>query len=687
MLVSRDWLSDYVRLDAPAEALAERLLMAGLNLESLHPAGRDTVVELEVTSNRPDCLGHIGVARELAVLFGVPLHLPDPQVAETGPPADVTVTIDDPGICPCYTARVIRGVRVGPSPAWLVDRLRAIGVEPVNNLVDVTNYVLFECGQPLHAFDLARIRGRRIVVRRARDGEPFTALNHREYRLTPAMGVIADAEGPVALAGVMGGLGTEIAAETVDVLIESAQFAPLVVRAAARGLALASPSSYRFERGPDPAAVEWASRRACQLIVELAGGVPAAEPVIAGRLVAPRATIPLRAGRVAEVLGMAVDDRRQRTILGGLGFIDTADGSADPGWLAPTWRRDCTREIDLVEEIGRVEGYANVPDDVPLSARRVEVGPRERIGRVATDLLVGLGLCEALTRSVVPQDAEAGDSPWTALPALSIAPPLVRGADRLRRSLLPSLLDARSGNVAVGAGRADLFEVARAYLPTAAGAGDDGPLEEPFLVSFVIGGDFALAKGTVEAVLARLRIGSAAGPGADERVEWRPVDLGLFTPGRAAEVVLHRGGRRPERIAVVGEIAAGPLAQRSLDAPVAAAELRLDRLEYAIGRDVVLRATSDSPAVHRDINLVLDRAVPWGTVAAVIGESGGPLLERFHLVQVWEDAERLGAGRRSLVVALALRPASGSLSGEEANAVVAGIVAACTERVGAELRR
>jgi phenylalanyl-tRNA synthetase beta chain len=687
MLVSRDWLSDYLRLDAPTEALAERLLMAGLNLEAIHAAGNDTVIELEVTSNRPDCLGHVGVARELAVLLGLPLHLPDPRPLESGPPADVAVTIEDADICPCYTARVIRGVRVGPSPKWLIERLQAIGVEPVNNLVDVTNYVLFECGQPLHAFDLARIRGRRIIVRRAREGESFTALNHRDYHLTPAMGVIADADGPVALAGVMGGLGTEIGADTVDVLLESAQFAPLVVRAAARGLALASPSSYRFERGPDPAAVDWASRRACQLIVEMAGGTLAASPVAAGRLQAPQATVPLRGGRVAEVLGMDVDDQRQRNILGGLGFVEAPAGGTDSRWLAPTWRRDCTREIDLVEEIGRIEGYAHVPDEVPLSARRVEVGPRERIGRVATDLLVGLGFCEALTRSVVPIEAETTESPWTARPALSIAPPLVRGADRLRRSLLPSLLEARSGNAAVGAGRADLFEVARAYLPTAAETAVDGPLKEPFLVSLVTGGDFPLAKGIVEALLTRLRIGVEAWSEGAERVEWRPVDLDLFTGGRAAEVVLHREGRQPERIAVVGEIAVGQLAQRSLEAPVAAAEVRLDCLEFAIGRDVVLRAASDSPAVHRDINLVLDRAVPWGAVAAVIGESGGPLLERFHLVQVWEDAERLGTGRKSLVVALALRPRSGSLSGEEANTVVAGIVTACAGRLGAELRR
>ena len=688
MLVSRAWLNDYVRLDAPAETLADRLLMAGLNHEATHMVDGDAAIELEVTSNRPDCLGHLGVARELAVLFRVPLHIPDPRPDETDPPAAITVSIEDPSVCPFYSARVIRGVRVGTSPDWLVARLRSIGVEPVNNVVDVTNFVLFECGQPLHAFDLRRIRGTAMTVRRARDGESFAALNHREYRLTRAMGVIADGAGPIALAGVMGGLGTEIGSETTDVLLESAQFAPLVVRAAARGLALASPSSYRFERGPDPAAVDWASRRAAEMIVELAGGRLAAGVVAAGSLLAPQAAMPLRPGRVAEVLGMTVDDRRQRGILAGLGFVEEPGSSAAPRWVAPTWRRDCSREIDLIEEIGRIEGYAGVPDDVPLAARVVEQGPRERLGRLASDFLVGIGFCEALTRSVVPVEAEATASPWSDRPPLAISPALVRGADRLRRSLLPSLLDARAANAAVGAGHADLFELAHAYLePGTDAAGGSGPIEEPWLISWVQRGDFAAAKGIVETLGARLRIGPWTGDRNAEGVEWLPVTLDLFAPGRAAEVLLHRPGHAPRRIAVVGEVAPSLLASRSLEGPVAAAEVRVDGLAYALDRAIVLRPTSDSPVVHRDVNLVVDRSVPWGMVATAIATAGGPALERADLVEVWEDAERLGAGRKSFVVTLALRPASGTLSGDEANAIVTRIVAACAERSGAELRR
>ncbi|NCX99121.1 MAG: phenylalanine--tRNA ligase subunit beta, partial [Planctomycetia bacterium] len=286
MIISTSWLADYVQVPATAAELAERLALSGLNHESTTAVGADTAIEIEVTSNRADCLGHLGVAREAAVLFDRPLAVPDPRPLEAGDVAAerVAVAIESPAICPFYSARVIRGVRVGASPAWLVDRLRTVGVASVNNVVDVTNYVMLECGQPLHAFDLAAVRGGRIVVRRAIAGEPFTAINHKTYQLDERMCVIADAERPVALAGVMGGADSEIAAATTDVLIESAQFAPLPVRAAARSLALASASSYRFERGPDPAMVDWASRRAAALILELAGGVLDRDAVTAGLL-------------------------------------------------------------------------------------------------------------------------------------------------------------------------------------------------------------------------------------------------------------------------------------------------------------------------------------------------------------------------------------------------------------------
>ncbi|MFM9058008.1 MAG: phenylalanine--tRNA ligase subunit beta [Planctomycetaceae bacterium] len=682
MILSKQWLADYVDLPSSTAALTERLALAGLNHESTAEVGGDSAIEIEVTSNRPDCLGHVGVAREIGVLEGRPLRLPDPRPAEGTDEArnSVAVEIAAGDICPFYSARVLRGVRIGPSPAWLVERLRTVGVASVNNVVDATNYVMFETGQPLHAFDLARIRGGRVIVRRARANEPFEAINHKTYTLDERMCVIADAERPVALAGVMGGADTEISATTTDVLLESAQFAPLPVRAAARGLVLASASSYRFERGPDPAMVEWAGRRAAALILDLAGGTLERGVVEAGRLACSPAEITLRAGRVVEVLGCDVPAARQREILVGLGFVEAGTAAGATTWRAPTWRRDCWREIDLVEEIARIEGYDHVPETVSIAARPVEWSAREKAIRRAGEVFVGAGLCEAMTRSVVSATLEATASPWGAAPPLVIAPPLVRGADRLRRSLLPSLLEARAGNAGSGTDDADLFEIARAYVAWPPGHAAAAPVEEPLLATCVVGGDYFRAKGLAEAVLARLGV-TAAGAG----LEWRPLEIDLLVRGRTAEIVLHHGGGTA-RVGVVGEVTAAALGGLGLTGPVAAVELRLDLLDVAVSRERPLDRPSDFPAVERDVNLVVADDVPWAAVEAAIRAGGGALLERARLVQVWQDAERLGAGRKSLVVALRLRSATGTLSGDEAAAAVERIVAECHRRTNATLR-
>jgi len=490
MIVSLDWLSEYVDLPE-VDVLTEQLLLSGLNHESTKNVGSDTVIDLEVTSNRPDCLGHIGVAREVSVLFQRPLKIPRASI--TGPEVShsFSVAIDATDMCPFYTARLIRGVTVGPSPDWLVRRLEAVGVASVNNVVDITNYVMLECGQPLHAFDLSSLRGDNINVRRARQGESFVAINHKEYELTSEMCVISDSKQPVAIAGVMGGAETEISTETTDVLIESAQFAPLPVRSAARALVLGSPSSYRFERGPDPAAVEWASCRAVELILDLAGGTFAAPAFQAGSLDSSQATIDLRRHRVEQVLGVSIPKQRQREILQSLGFVEQEPGGDVTRWLAPTWRRDCTREIDLVEEVARVEGYDCVPENIPITAVPVQRSPRERMVRIVSESCVAAGFCEAMTRSVVGEKFEELSSPWGCTPALVCSPPLVQGADRLRRTLLPSLLDARSNSLSSGSSHGDLFEIAHCYLSRENDVLEDAsPIEEPLLLALVTGGDF-----------------------------------------------------------------------------------------------------------------------------------------------------------------------------------------------------
>ncbi|MFM8579246.1 MAG: phenylalanine--tRNA ligase subunit beta [Planctomycetaceae bacterium] len=691
MIISLDWLGDYVRPDASADAIAERLALSGLNHESTQAVGVDTAIEIEVTSNRSDCLGHIGVAREVAAIFGASLNVPVPKPNATrriegsvGPIVpDIAVAIESSEMCSCYQARVIRGVRIGPSPSWLVDRLATVGVASVNNVVDITNDVMLESGQPLHAFDLDRIRGGRILVRSAREGERFEAINHRSYVLDRRMCVIADAERPVALAGVMGGADSEISDASTRVLLESAQFAPLAVRAAARGLSLASPSSYRFERRPDPAMVEWAGRRATALILELAGGSLEGGVAEAGHLVLPEVVVRLRPGRVAEVLGIDVPEHRQEAILSSLGFGHPSGGDKQL-WLVPTWRRDVTREIDLIEEIGRIEGYERVPETVPLTPRPVDTGSRDLAVRCVGEVLVAAGLCEAMTRSVVDDALDASVDCWSAGPSLRIDPPLVRGADRLRRSLLPSLLESRAVNAAVGSPHGDLFEVARIYLPDRT---TGGLPVEPLVVGFVVSGDYGNAKGLVEAMLRRLGFDGSGFGASNQAVRYRPIVTSLFSEGRAAEVVLGSipPGSDP-RIGVVGEIAPHVLRALGVEGPVSGAEVLVDRLDQRVGRIASIELSSDFPAVERDLNLVVDESVPWAIVAEAIAAAAGGVLEQLTLGQVWVDAERLGAGRKSFLVTLRLRSHEGTMTTEQTRAITDACVSACASRCGAVLR-
>jgi phenylalanyl-tRNA synthetase beta chain len=389
---------------------------------------------------------------------------------------------------------------------------------------------------------------------------------------------------------------------------------------------------------------------------------------------------------VAEVLGVDVPAGRRDEILTGLGFVrDPAAGG--PAWRAPSWRRDAWREIDLVEEIARIEGYDRVPENVAIAARPVEWSDRELTIRRTGEVLVAAGFCEALTRSVVPATAEVLAGPWTSQPPLVVVPALVRGADRLRRTLLPSLLEARAANAAVGTADASLFEIARAYLPWPASAGampPATPLEEPLLAAFVTAGEFARAKGIAAAVLTRLGIGGAGA--ADARLEYRPLESPLLAEGRGAELLLQRAGREPCRIGIVGEAAPELLGQFGLEGPVAVGELRLDALEFAARLERRLERPSDFPAVQRDLNLVIAATVPWGAVEEAIRAAAGRLLDDCRLVQVWQDADRLGADRKSVVVALRLRSETGTLSGDEAARVVESIVAECGRRVGATLR-
>jgi phenylalanyl-tRNA synthetase beta chain len=674
MLVSFDWLKEYVAVDLTAKQLAERLMFAGLNDDGQTAVGDDVQLNLEVTSNRPDWLGIIGIAREAAVLLGKPLTLPDPQLASGKTPVGklAAVELNCPELCPRYTARVIRGVKIKPSPAWMVKRLATLGLPSINNVVDITNYVLMECGQPLHAFDLDKLAGHKIIVRRAMADENFLAINHKAYKLDSSMCVIADAERPVALGGVMGGADTEVGDRTTNLLIESASFDPRSIRATARALNLHSDSSYRFERLLDPAGVDWASRRACQLILELAGGELAEGLLDAGTPAPQREPITLRFDQLKRILGINVPADEARRILLALGNVEVRADKQKIEVIPPSWRQDLHREIDLVEEVARVHGYDKIPEDtqVPMVPSHRTIS--DRILEKIRTVLVAAGFDEALTLSVVEDHAF---SPWSDVPPLATNMPVLRGADRLRRTLVPSLLAARRTNESLGNRTIELFELAKIYLPQAA----PGALpHEPLMLALTSGGDYRATKGVIEALVDTLNPLAQLIAG--------PIKLLPLSDDRAAELCVQISGSEPIKLGYLGELSAAGLKEFDLRAATTVAELQISALIQIAQLVPQYRPLPVYPAIERDLNFVVDEPVTWEKLSATVRQAAGEIVEQVSFVDAYRDEARLGAGKKSLVLSVVLRSPTGTLTSDQADTACNQAIAAVAKELGGQLR-
>ncbi|MCS7306571.1 MAG: phenylalanine--tRNA ligase subunit beta [Thermoguttaceae bacterium] len=787
MIISWNWLKQYVLLDMPVEELCYRLMMAGFNHEGTTEVGGDLAIDLEITSNRPDCLSHLGIAREVGALYGRPVRIPAAQPTEGNIPVErlVQVRIECPDLCFRYVARVIRGVRIGPSPAWLARRLRTVGITPINNVVDVSNYVLMECGQPLHTFDFAKIQGRTIVVRRPKPGETIEAINHQRYWLGPDMCLICDAQRPVAIAGVMGGAETEISDSTTDVLVEAAEFDPVSIRRTARALGLHSESSFRFERGVDPEGVDWASRRCCELILQLAGGELAAGAVDVGRKPPQRQPIALRFAQIRRILGIDVPREKVREILLALGLqecpptdsdlagcssvsqqpiklnslpmdpssaictstsageppssipssgsppssasvrssitdqlstfdhlstytqpsaftqspsstpssafvhqisgqftaqtrsaTENASGSSPTAQiqpdrvllLPPSWRSDLQREIDLIEEVARIYGYEKIPEDVRVPMTPSVRTKQERVLEKVRHVLTGCGLDEAITFSVVEPGWIRAFLPWTSAEPLRTQTPLVRGANVLRQSLVPSLLAARRTNESVGNSRIELFEIARVFWPQPGAL----PIEEQML-AITSGRPYLELKGILEALLEALKI--------SEPLRAEPAQCPQLAPDNSCRLYLAN-----ELWGFVGQISAELQAQTDLRHPCTVAEVRIALLVTAAELVPQYRPVAPYPAITRDVNLVVDEPVRWADVAATVWQAGGPWLESVQYRHTYRDPQRLGEGKKSLLMTLAFRCPDRTLTNPEADQLRDLIVAACQKHHGAQLR-
>ena len=675
MLVSWDWLRQYVTLDVSVEELTERLTMSGLNLEEFHAVGNDTCIDLEVTSNRPDCLGHLGVAREAAVLFGQTLKVPAalPKSGTSPVTAVTSVAIECPDLCSQYQARIIRGAKVGPSPAWLQQRLATVGIASINNIVDITNYVLMECGQPLHAFDFDKLHGKKIIVRRAKPGEKLQAIDHKEYVLTPEMCVIADADHPIALAGVMGGAETEITTSTQNILIESALFAPLSIRETSRRLKLHSDSSYRFERALDPHGPDWASRRCCELILELAGGELLDGVVFAGtQPPAECDPITLRFAQIERILGIDVPSEEAVRILQSLGLkLVGGETTGATATFVPPWnRRDLTREIDLIEEVARIHGYDKIRDDVSVPLCRSSQSLRDRVTDRVCDVLTASGFYEAITLSLVSERDHKLFNPRGDLPPLSIDHPDFRQASLLRHSLIPSLMVSRRENERRGSFGAQLFEIAAVYLSTDKSLPQSQ--SEPTMIGLVSGRPFADMKGVVEQLAARIN------PSA--KVMCEPSSLPQFIPGRGAEVFLNG-----QSWGWLGELDRSVSDQLDLRDAVSVAELDVSVLEAHANLVPKFQPLPQYQGSSRDLNFVLDDQVTWSSLAETVRGAAGPLLESVGFGGQYQG-KQIPDGKKSYLVTLMYRSPERTLTSDEVEAAQQSVIATCQSQLGATLR-
>jgi phenylalanyl-tRNA synthetase beta chain len=599
----------------------------------------DDVLVVEATGNRPDLLSVYGLAREVAALYDLELAPPpgvDPERAGDEP---VDVQVEDLEGAPRYIGRLFREVRIGDSPVWLRARLHATGMRPISNVVDVTNYAMIALGNPLHAFDFETLRGGRVVVRRARPGEKLRTLDGVERDLAPDDLMIADAERSIALAGIMGGEDTEIGESTTEVLLEAANFEPFSIFRTSEHLRLRTEGSNRWEKGVDPYLAEQAAVLATQLIVELAGARWAGHVDVQGDL-PERPIVRFRPERADELIGLETAPAEQQALLRRLGFDVDGDQVTVPTWRA----RDVTREVDVIEEIARFR-----LEDVPftLPERRAMFGAltrEQQLRRRVEDVLVGLGLAEIYTPSLLPED----ETSW------KLPEPISVELTALRTSLLPSLLEAAAKNLDAGSRSIALFEIARVYLPAA-----DLP-EEHLRVAGLSEGGFAHAKGVVETLYAALK----AEP------EFERAEHPLLHPGKAA--------RTPA--GTFGEVRPG-----LLDGEWGAFELDLGGLLQASREPVTYEDVITYPAVRQDLAFVVPEEVAAGDLIGAAREAAGPELREMRVFDVYRGGQ-VGEGRKSVAFAVSFQSPERTLSDEDASGLREKIVAALSQRFGAELR-
>lgn len=682
MRLPLEWLKEYVAVRLSPKQLAERMTMAGIEVGPFEDRPSNVIFDLEITPNRPDWLSIIGLAREVAVITGQRLKVAPstkhqaPSKKQKGTVLGVKIVIEDKRGCQRYIGRLIEGVSVKPSPEWMQNRLIACGARPINNIVDITNYVLLEYGQPLHAFDADKLQGGVVRVRRALTNETITTLDGVKRALAAEMLVIADTQAPVAVAGIMGGQGTEVTQATRNILLESAYFDPVTVRRSARKLGLSSESSYRFERGIDPEGVARASERAAGLIVELGGGSHAAVTDV-GSAATARVSIAFDPLRAQRWLGMPVAGSVARTAFAQLGCRVASSGTAGPMRVAPpTFRRDLTADVDLYEELARVFGYDRLPSSVPVvplvdehAAHESAFAQLQKIKQVC----VGLGLTEVITWSLV-SEADLLRCGLNPSEAVRLANPLSQDHAFLQPSLLMGLLQVARRNVTRGTTNVAVFELARI---TRAGR------EQPSLGMLLSGEwfpDWNTARQTAGFWVLKGLVESVARQASGRAMPFAAVHFPWAASGESAQI-----SADGQRLGVAGKIAPKVLEAYDLKQPVWFAELSVEAL-LSLGRPSSgITPPSEFPPVKRDLSILIDERTVYQQVEQLIRQTAGSAAGRIELIDRF-TGKQVPAGKQSLTFSLEYRQPARTLTAGEVDTVHARIMQALAGQLGAARR-
>ncbi len=678
MKVSLNWLKEYIPIKGSVESLSQLLTMAGLNVEKTEHSKNDTVFEIEITTNRPDWLSHIGVAREIHAVTGNRFTVPPFQVkAQRKSEKSFKIFTPDPKFCPYYSAVLLEDVEWDETPEFMKKRLEACGIRSINLIVDITNYVLLEWGQPLHAFDADRLHGDKIFARRAQESEKIIAIDGINYELTKDDIVIADSEGPVAIGGVMGGKESEVSQKTKNILLESAFFAPPRIRATSRRLGLGSESSYRFERKVDPVGVDQARERAVYLITKYAR-VKRISPVFkAGKSPVKNIKISFQHSEIKRVLGVEISQRKIKSYLSRLGLRVFGKGKAIKA-QAPSFRSDLSRPIDLIEEIARLYGYNKIPETLPvMSPIEPHISPILALEHQARSLCVGFGFYEAVSFSLV----ETGPYDQLGLyrnERIRLANPRNKELSLMRPNLLSGLAQAVRRNFSVGETDIRLFEVGNRYLDAA----NQLPKEERMLALILSGegrlnwlekkrpASFYDIKGIVEELLNQIGIESI---GVQENAD------SIFQRGEGISLFV-----KDESVGCYGNLSDRVRKIYDLEKPVFYAELSLEKILPLIKKGRSVTEIPKFPSSPRDLTLILNEQVRAETIIAQVRQKAGDLASKIEVFDYFKGGP-IPKGKKSLSFRISYQAKDRTLQNEEVNQLHFSIIDSLHKSFGAEL--